>query len=356
MKSILNKIDRSWMDKYNYPLVISGPCSAENEIQVLKTAKQLTKISGVNVFRAGIWKPRTKPNSFEGVGEIGLKWLNKVKMQTGLMISTEVANSEHVKLCIDYNIDILWIGARTTASPFSMQEISEALEGTDKIVLVKNPIHPDIELWIGGLERLYNKGIRKLGMIHRGFYIYKNPKYRNQPNWNFLMDIKKIIPNIPILCDPSHICGNRVEIPEISKIACNYFKCDGLMIETHYNPNKAWSDSNQQITPDRLFDILTTIKYNNKINNLYILRVLIDELDENIISIISKRMNISKKLGKVKKTGNIPVLQSNRWNIIIDKYINMSKDLGISNKFIIKIFELLHKESIRIQNNIIVDN
>ncbi|WP_185869873.1 bifunctional 3-deoxy-7-phosphoheptulonate synthase/chorismate mutase type II [Blattabacterium cuenoti] len=356
-KDILNNsIDRSWIDQLTKPLVISGPCSAESEQQILETARKLNN-SYIQVFRAGIWKPRTKPNNFEGIGKEGLKWLNKVKKNTGLMVSTEVANSEHVKLALSFDIDILWIGARTTASPFTIQEIADALvERNDQIILVKNPIHPDIELWIGALERLFVKGIRKLGVIHRGFYTYNNPKYRNQPNWNLLLNFRDILPNIPVICDPSHICGNKEGILDIAKKAYHYFQYDGLMIESHCNPDSAWSDAQQQITPEYLLEMLKKLINVDKIHknkkSLNSLRILIDELDENIITLLSERMNISKKLGSLKKLSDISVLQPNRWKNIMNKYLTLGKNLGVSEVLLEGVFKLLHQESIKIQNEI----
>ncbi|WP_185878124.1 bifunctional 3-deoxy-7-phosphoheptulonate synthase/chorismate mutase type II [Blattabacterium cuenoti] len=355
MDKLNNNLDRSWIDKFNKPFVISGPCSAESEKQVLDIAKKLNQ-SYINVFRAGIWKPRTKPGNFEGVGEDGLIWLNKVKKYTGLMVSTEIANAEHVELCISYDIDILWIGARSTTSPFVVQEIAESLEhdNNKRIILIKNPIHPDIELWMGALERLYEKGIRKLGLIHRGFFSYKSLKYRNNPNWDILLHIKKILPRIPIICDPSHICGNRDHIFDVSTQSIKNFKCDGLMIETHCDPDNAWSDSKQQIHPNHLLNFLKKIQnnefeYKKEIDSL---RILIDELDENVISILSKRMEISKKLGVLKKKLNINTLQPNRWKLIMENYIEIGKNFGISKELIENIFNVLHKESIKIQNKI----
>ncbi|WP_185855749.1 chorismate mutase [Blattabacterium cuenoti] len=348
-----NNIDRSWIDKWEVPFVISGPCSAENEQQVLETAKRLKESCHIQIFRAGIWKPRTKPNNFEGVGEKGLKWLQEVKRKFGIMVATEVANAKHVEQCIGNDIDVLWIGARSTASPFTIQEIAEALEGSNPIVLVKNPIHPDLELWIGALERLLKKGIRKLGVIHRGFFIYKHSKYRNQPNWNILLELRKIISNIPIICDPSHICGNRKGIMDITNKAF-HFPCDGIMIESHCNPDKAWSDAQQQITPENLYDILKRLNIRSKDKskiNLDSLRILIDELDENIIFLLAKRMKISKELGTIKKNLDIAIFQPERWKYIIKRYISIGKNLGLSEKLLENIFEILHKESVEIQQN-----
>ncbi|WP_185862390.1 bifunctional 3-deoxy-7-phosphoheptulonate synthase/chorismate mutase type II [Blattabacterium cuenoti] len=356
MEKLNNSIDRSWIDKCNKPLIISGPCSAENEQQILETAKRLNP-SYVQVFRAGIWKPRTKPNNFEGIGKKGLEWLHKVKKNTGLMVATEVANAEHVKLAISFEIDVLWIGARSTASPFTIQEIADALEGeNNKIILVKNPIHPDIELWMGALERLLGKGIRKLGVIHRGFYTYKNSKYRNQPNWNLLCNFRRILPRIPIICDPSHICGNKEGILDIAKKAY-HFQYEGLMIESHCDPDHAWSDAQQQITPEKLLEMLKELTYIKKCytkskRDLNSFRILIDELDENIIALLAERMNISKKLGVLKKSSNIAIYQPTRLKNIMDKSINLGKNLGISEELLKGVFKLLHEESIKIQNQI----
>ncbi|WP_185877084.1 bifunctional 3-deoxy-7-phosphoheptulonate synthase/chorismate mutase type II [Blattabacterium cuenoti] len=357
MEKINNSIDRSWIDKFKKPLIISGPCSAESEKQIIETAKRLDT-SSVQIFRAGIWKPRTKPNNFEGIGEKGLEWLRKVKKNTGLMIATEVANEEHVKLAISFEVDVLWIGARSTASPFTIQNIADALEkANDKIVLVKNPIHPDVELWIGALERLLGRGIKKLGVIHRGFYTYKNSKYRNQPNWSTLLSFRNILPRIPIICDPSHICGNKEGIFDIAKKAY-YFQHEGLMIESHYDPDNAWSDSQQQITPEELLIMLSKLtnikdKFSKKSQiNLDYFRIIIDEIDENIISLLSERMNTSKKLGALKKSLDIDIIQPNRWNSIMNKSIFLGKKLGLDEKFLKELFKVLHQESIKIQNQI----
>ncbi|WP_041936698.1 bifunctional 3-deoxy-7-phosphoheptulonate synthase/chorismate mutase type II [Blattabacterium sp. (Blattella germanica)] len=356
MEKLNNSIDRSWIDKFNQPLIISGPCSAESEQQILETANRLNP-NYVQIFRAGIWKPRTKPNNFEGIGKKGLEWLHQVKKNTGLLVATEIANAEHVKLAISFDIDVLWIGARSTASPFTIQEIADALEGEkNKIILVKNPIHPDIELWIGALERLLGKGIKKLGVIHRGFYTYKNSKYRNQPNWNLLFNFRSLIPRIPIICDPSHICGNKEGIFDIAKKAY-HFQSEGLMIESHCDPDHAWSDAQQQITPEKLLEMLKQLtnfkKFDQKSKrDLDSFRIVIDELDENIIALFSERMNISKKLGSLKKDSDIPVYQPDRWNDIMKKSLIFGRSLGISEELLEGVFKLLHQESIKIQNQI----
>ncbi|WP_185864709.1 bifunctional 3-deoxy-7-phosphoheptulonate synthase/chorismate mutase type II [Blattabacterium cuenoti] len=355
-KNILNNsIDRSWIDKWNKPLIISGPCSAESEKQILETAKKL-KNSYVQIFRAGIWKPRTRPNNFEGIGKEGLEWLKKVKKDTGLMVATEIANAEHVRLAISFDIDVLWIGARSTASPFTIQEIADSLEGEkDKIVLVKNPIHPDLDLWIGSLERLFGKGIRKLGVIHRGFYTYKSSQYRNQPNWGMLLNFRSMLPRVPIICDPSHICGNKEGLLNIAKKAYHFFRCEGLMIESHCSPDNAWSDAAQQITPDHLMEMIKKLNVCDRKNEVDLdsLRILIDELDNNIITLLAERMNIVKKLGILKKYSKIAILQPSRWEKIMDKSLKLGRDLGISDHLLKGIFQILHEESIKIQNSIL---
>ncbi|WP_185869299.1 bifunctional 3-deoxy-7-phosphoheptulonate synthase/chorismate mutase type II [Blattabacterium cuenoti] len=356
MEKLNNSIDRSWIDELDKPLIISGPCSAESEQQILETANRLNP-SYVKIFRAGIWKPRTKPNNFEGIGKKGLEWLRKVKKNMNFLTATEVANEEHVKLAISFEVDVLWIGARSTASPFTIQKIADALEGeNNKIILVKNPIHPDIELWIGALERFVNKGIRKLGVIHRGFYTYKNSKYRNQPNWNLLFNFRDILPRIPIICDPSHICGNKKGIFDIAKKAY-HFQYEGLMIESHCDPDHAWSDSKQQITPENLVKMLKELTYVRKCDqknqkDLDSFRIIIDEIDENIIALLAERMNISKELGSWKKSTDVAVFQPNRWENIMEKSIVLGKSLGISEELLEGIFKLLHQESIKIQNQI----
>ncbi|WP_185882632.1 bifunctional 3-deoxy-7-phosphoheptulonate synthase/chorismate mutase type II [Blattabacterium cuenoti] len=354
---INNKIDRSWIDKFNKPITISGPCSAESEAQVLETAKRLDN-KYINIFRAGIWKPRTKPNNFEGIGEKGLHWLQKVKQDTGYMVATEVANEKHVKLALSFDIDILWIGARSTASPFIIQEIADSLEGNKEIIiLVKNPIHPDLELWIGALERLFAKGIRKLGVIHRGFYTYNNSRLRNQPNWNILLKFRKMFSRIPLICDPSHICGNKTGIYDIAKIAYHLFKYDGFMIESHCDPLHAWSDVKQQMTPEEVTDLLRNLKYtkNKKQNDdqasLNSLRILIDEIDDNMIYLLSERMKISKQLGILKKTKYLSFVQPDRWKYILTRSLKLGQELGISESIIENFFKLLHEESINIQKN-----
>ena len=351
---------RKWLDgfKLDHPLVIAGPCSAETEDQVLKIANQL-KGTDVSAFRAGIWKPRTKPGMFEGVGAIGLKWLQKVKKETGLLISTEVANSTHVKLALEHDIDILWIGARSTVSPFIVQEIADALEGTKKIVLVKNPVNPDLSLWLGGIERLYSSKIRNLGLIHRGFSTYEKSKYRNIPEWQIPVEVMNRFPDLPMICDPSHISGNRNLIFDVSQTALD-LNYDGLMIETHCNPDNAWSDANQQVTPDRLIEIMKDLKMRKVTtdeeeyqNNLIDLRAKIDVIDHALLENLGKRMKISDNIGKIKRSNNVAVLQNKRWNEILGKMILEGEKLDLSEEFILKLFKAIHQESINRQEKVV---
>ncbi|MBP8066711.1 MAG: bifunctional 3-deoxy-7-phosphoheptulonate synthase/chorismate mutase type II, partial [Flavobacterium sp.] len=335
-----------------------GPCSAETEEQVLEVAREL-KGSDVSIFRAGIWKPRTRPGGFEGVGAIGLKWLQKVKAETGLLLAVEVANAAHVKLALEHDIDVLWIGARTTVNPFAVQEIADALQNTDKIVLLKNPVNPDLSLWLGGLERLYNAGIKKLGVIHRGFSTYEKTKYRNIPEWQLAIELQSRFPDLPLICDPSHISGRRDMIEEVSQQALD-LNYDGLMIETHCHPDRAWSDAAQQVTPATLKQIFIDLKvrkqsdeaddYNSKLSGL---RTQIDELDSKLMDVLVKRMKIADQIGLLKKEKNVAVLQSNRWHQILEKMIEEGAQKGLSEEFILKLFKAIHQESIVHQERII---
>ena len=351
---------RSWLDdfKLNHPLVIAGPCSAETEDQVLKIAHDL-KNTDVSIYRAGIWKPRTRPGMFEGVGAIGLKWLDKVKKETGLLIATEVANASHVKLALEYDIDVLWIGARSTVSPFIVQEIADALKGTDKIVLVKNPVNPDLSLWLGGLERLYSANIKKLGVIHRGFSTYEKSKYRNNPEWQLPIELQNRFPDIPLICDPSHIAGRRDILQDISQTALD-LNFDGLMIETHTDPDNAWSDAAQQITPEVLVKMMEDLKirtltsneadYKNKLNTL---RTQIDVIDHGILETLGKRMKVAVSIGELKKQKNVAVLQTKRWNEILGNMILEGEKKGLSEEFVLKMFKAIHQESINNQEKVI---
>jgi chorismate mutase len=351
---------KNWLDdfKLNHPLVIAGPCSAETEDQVLKIAHEL-KNSDVSIFRAGIWKPRTRPGMFEGVGAIGLKWLQKVKEETGLLIATEVANSNHVKLALDHDVDILWIGARSTVSPFIIQEIADALEGTDKIVLVKNPVNPDLALWLGGIERLYSANIKKLGVIHRGFSTYEKTNYRNNPEWQLPIELQNRFPDLPLICDPSHIAGRRDILQDISQTALD-LNFDGLMIETHTNPDKAWSDAAQQITPKVLIKMMEDLKmrkitneefdYKNSLNTF---RTQIDVIDHGLLYNLGKRMKVAIEIGNLKKKKNVAVLQTKRWNEILGKMILDGEKKGLSEEFILRMFKAIHQESINHQKRVI---
>ena len=351
---------RTWLDNFNlrHPLVIAGPCSAETEEQVLKIAHEL-KNSDVSIFRAGIWKPRTRPGGFEGVGEIGLKWLQKAKAETGLLMATEVANATHVKLALEHDIDVLWIGARTTVNPFAVQEIADALNGTDKIVLVKNPVNPDLSLWLGGLERLYTANIKKLGVIHRGFSTYEKTKYRNNPEWQIAIDLQNKFPDVPLICDPSHITGKRDMIQEVSQQALD-LNYDGLIIETHIDPDNAWSDAPQQVTPTVLKQIFedlkvrkesdTTDDFTKSMNNK---RAQIDEFDAKLLEVLGKRMKIADEIGQLKKEKNVAILQNKRWNEILGKMILDGEEKGLSEEFVLKLFKAIHQESISHQEKVI---
>lgn len=336
------------------PLIIAGPCSAETEEQVLETAKLLSA-QGVKIFRAGIWKPRTKPGLFEGVGEEGLRWLKKVKQETGMYTATEVATQRHVFEALKYGVDMLWIGARTTVNPFAVQEVAEALRGTDIPVLVKNPVNPDLDLWIGALERLIAVGINRIGAIHRGFSTYDKKIYRNLPQWHIPIELRRRIPNLPIICDPSHIGGKRELIAPLSQQAMD-LNFDGLMIESHCNPDKAMSDSAQQVTPDVLTYIIEHLVIrdtNQTTESLSELRRSIDELDNELLAILAKRMRISKEIGTYKKEHNMPVLQAARYDEIFASRINQAVQMGMGDEFMKKVLEAIHEESIRQQLKII---
>ncbi|PZW41433.1 3-deoxy-D-arabinoheptulosonate-7-phosphate synthase [Mesonia algae] len=350
---------RGWLDNFdlNHPLVIAGPCSAETEEQVLKIAHQL-KNTDTSVLRAGIWKPRTRPGNFEGVGSLGLKWLQKAKEETGLMTTTEVANPIHVDLALKHDVDILWIGARTTVSPFMIQEIAEALKGTDKTVLVKNPVNPDLALWLGAVERFYKQGIENLGVIHRGFSTYDSSEYRNIPEWQIPIDLQNEFPDLPLILDPSHIAGRRDLIFELCQTALD-LNYDGLMVETHYDPDNAWSDAKQQITPETLDKYTIDLKVKNKVSSnedfnyqLKKLRTKIDKIDENLVDLLVKRMQVADDIGKVKKEHNVSILQPERWKQILERMISLSEGSGLQKDFILNVYKAIHQESIAHQKNI----
>lgn len=332
------------------PFVLAGPCSAETEEQVMQTAQELHD-KGLKIFRAGVWKPRTKPGGFEGVGSQGLAWLKKVKDTYGMYTATEVATAKHVLEALKYDVDILWIGARTTANPFAVQEIADALEGCDKIVLIKNPVNPDLELWIGAVERIYNAGIRRIGVIHRGFSSYEKKLYRNLPMWHIPIELKRRLPNLPIICDPSHIGGKRELIAPLSQQAMD-LGFEGLMVESHTCPDCAWSDKDQQVTPETLRFILNMLVIRDKAvttENLSELRRQIDELDTQLLETLSKRMRIAREIGQFKKENDMPVLQSGRYDEIINKRCMQAVELGLSHEFVKEVMEAIHEESVRQQ-------
>ncbi len=353
----LQDLENNWVKEFPKPLIIAGPCSAESEKQMLETAKRIKETNAeVPIFRAGIWKPRTKPNGFEGVGVIGLNWLKKVKEEYGFKTATEVANAHHVAAALEADVDILWIGARSTVNPFTVQEIAEALKGTEKPVLVKNPVNPDLALWIGALERLLGQEVKNLGVIHRGFSTYQKTKYRNIPNWQIALDFKNQFPNIPMIVDPSHICGNRTGLAAIAQEALNV-GYDGAMIETHRNPDEAWSDASQQITPEVLAELINNLQVRNSDisrfdDEMGRHRTLISDLDFQLIEILAQRMKISEKIGTLKKVNNIAIFQPERWKVITEYATQKADETGMSSEFIEKVFKAIHEESIEVQNNI----
>lgn len=345
----------TWLKIDITPLVIAGPCSAESEKQVISTARELTKCPNVKVFRAGIWKPRTRPDSFEGIGNIGLKWLSRVKEETSFLTTTEVANTRHVELCLENNVDILWIGARTTVNPFVVQEIADALKGVDIPVLVKNPINAELGLWVGAIERLYKAGIRKLAAIHRGFSTYEEMEYRNNPHWEIPIELKRLLPKLSLICDPSHIGGDRKFIEPISQMALD-FGIKSLMIETHINPDKALSDSKQQITPKKLIELLGKLKVRDTIPTdrllkaqIAHLRSAISKIDSRIIQDISDRMRFVEEIGQLKQQHKIPVLQIDRWETLLKNHIDKAQEKSLDGEFIKAIFELIHTQAVKKQ-------
>lgn len=336
------------------PFVIAGPCSAETEEQVMTTARLLAQ-KGCHNFRAGVWKPRTKPGGFEGNGEKALPWLKEVKEETGMLVTTEVATPEHVELALKYGIDILWIGARTSANPFAMQAIADSLRGVDIPVLVKNPVNPDLELWIGALERINQAGIKRLGAIHRGFSSYDKKIYRNMPMWQIPIELRRRIPKLPIVCDPSHIGGRRELIAPLCQQAMD-LGFDGLIVESHCDPDQAWSDAKQQVTPDVLDYILSMLVVRDEkmtTEGIVQLRKQIDELDNELMNLLSKRMRVCREIGQYKKEHNMTVLQTVRYNEILDKRGAQGALCGMGGDFVKKVFEAIHEESVRQQIDII---
>ena len=332
------------------PFIIAGPCSAESEEQVMTTATQLAK-KGCHMFRAGVWKPRTKPGGFEGHGEKALPWMQRVRQETGMLTAIEVATPEHVELAMRYGIDILWIGARTTANPFAVQALADALKGVDVPVLVKNPVNPDLELWIGALERINGAGVHRLGAIHRGFSSYDKKIYRNLPMWQIPIELHRRIPNLPIACDPSHIGGRRDLIAPLCQQAMD-MGMDGLIIESHCNPDMAWSDASQQVTPDILDYILSILVIRDQVvstENIVALRKQIDEIDDALIDLLAKRMRVSREIGQYKKEHGMTIVQTSRYSEILDKRGAQGSLMGIGADCIKQIFESIHEESVRQQ-------
>lgn len=348
-------MDSVWQKR---PFIISGPCSAETPEQLLETAKLLAASGQVDMFRAGIWKPRSKPGMFEGIGSEALSWLLDVKKQTGLPVCVEVATAKHVEDALKFETDLLWIGARTTVSPFSVQAVAEALKGTHVPVMVKNPVNPDIELWSGAIERLQNIGVQKIGMIHRGFSNYGDSLYRNTPMWHIPIEMKLRFPDLLMLCDPSHICGNRTMLGEIAQKSIN-LGFNGLMLESHFNPDDAWSDARQQVTPADLSLILQRLIWRAESSNeeefliaLSKFRQQINQIDDELLSLLSQRMKISEKIGEHKRSQNIIILQTNRWVEIAERVEKLGASLGLSAEFIARYLDALHLESINHQNKI----
>jgi len=339
------------------PILIAGPCSAESEKQTLQTAHELKKHKNL-IFRAGIWKPRTRPNSFEGIGSKGLQWIQKVKEETGLKSTIEVAKAKHVELALKYEVDIIWIGARTTGNPFAMQEIADSLKGIDIPVMVKNPINPELNLWIGAIERLLETGIYNIAAIHRGFFTYNNSKYRNIPQWQLALELKRKFPKLPMICDPSHITGNSNHILEIAQKAMD-MNYDGLMIETHIDPKNALSDKDQQITPSELENVLNNLVIRNFETDdkefkatLKQLRIQIDDLDIELLDVLKRRMDLVEKIGLHKKENKVTILQNNRWLEMLKSRVNYGEENGLSEVFIQQLLKAIHQESIDKQNSI----
>ena len=332
------------------PVVIAGPCSAETEEQVMETAKDLAK-NGVRIFRAGIWKPRTKPGGFEGVGSVGLTWLQEVKKETGMLVATEVANKQHVEEALNAGVDVLWIGARTSVNPFAMQEIADSLVGADVPVLVKNPVNPDLELWIGAMQRIYNAGIRQIGAIHRGFSAYGKHLYRNMPQWHIPIELRRRMPELTLICDPSHIGGKRELVAPLSQQAMD-MGFDGLIVESHCDPDRAWSDKSQQVTPEVLNFILNMLVVRDTTQtteSLTLLRQQIDQIDNDLLEALSKRMRISREIGQYKKEHSMPVVQTGRYDDILNSRAAAAEELGMNGDFMKTVYQAIHEESVRQQ-------
>jgi len=349
---------KHWLPQINNPLIIAGPCSLETEEQAMDTAKQLAKDHRVFVYRGGVWKPRTRPGSFEGIGSIGLKWLQMVREETGMPVGTEVANAQHAEEALKAGLDVLWIGARSTASPFVVQEIADVVRGTDAVVMVKNPVNPDVQLWVGAFERLSQAGIKNLVAIHRGFTPFRETEYRNYPNWKTVIELRRIMPNLPIICDPSHIGGKREYLYDISQKAFD-MGMEGLMIESHRDPSCALSDKEQQLTPtdlakllDRL--IIRTVTTDNKLfeNQLELLRNRIDALDRELLETLSSRMEIARQIGQYKKDNNVTALQIGRFAELMDKRVKLGESLNLNPHLVQQLFQHIHEDSVRMQTEI----
>jgi chorismate mutase len=349
---------KEWLPHINNPLLISGPCSLETEEQTVETARLLAKDHRVFIFRGGIWKPRTRPGMFEGIGSKGLKWLQTVKKETGLYVATEVANAHHTEQAVKAGVDVLWIGARSTASPFVVQEIADVIKGSNAVVMIKNPVNPDVQLWIGAVERVYQAGIKNIVAIHRGFTPFRDTKYRNYPNWQTVIELRRLIPNLPIICDPSHIAGKREYLYEISQKAFD-MGMEGLMIESHYNPAVALSDSAQQLTPADLAKLLDklVIRYPSADNpefenRLELLRNRIDTIDSELLEILASRVEIVKQIGKYKKEHNVTALQINRWSQLMESRIKLGQKLDLNEAMVKTFFQMIHEDSVRMQTEI----
>lgn len=348
----------TWANNHTRPLVIAGPCSVESEEQMLQTAKQIAGLGQVSLLRGGIWKPRTRPNSFEGIGREGLQWLKSAGEATGLPVTTEVANGRHVEWCLEAGIDILWIGARTTVNPFYIQEIADAVQGADVAVMIKNPVNPDLSLWLGGIERMAKAGITKLAAIHRGFSHFGASNFRNDPMWHLPIELRIKLPEIPIICDPSHIAGERQYLRQIAQKALD-LNMDGLMIETHYRPEEALSDAAQQITPDQLSDLIGSMVVRQllpteaaAINQLEMLREGIDNLDEQLVRLLHERFQVISKIGEYKRENEITILQPDRWTEILERVMTQANGLEMNPEFVKNFMQAIHTESIRLQTEI----
>ena len=357
LKLDINPI-KAWLPHIDNPLLIAGPCSLESEKQALNTARLLAKDKRVFVYRGGVWKPRTRPGSFEGVGSVGLSWLQKVREETGLPVGTEVANAQHTEEALKAGLDVIWIGARSTASPFVVQEIADVLKGSSAVVMIKNPVNPDVQLWMGAIERVHQAGIRNIVAIHRGFTPFRETKYRNYPNWKTVIELRRTMPNLPIICDPSHIAGKREYLFEISQKAFD-MGMEGLMLESHIDPSCAMSDAAQQVTPADLGKILDKLVIRNESadnpdfeNRLDMLRNRIDAIDSELLEMLSSRVEIVKEIGAYKRDNNVTALQINRWTQLMENRVNLGKKLDLDETFVKILFQLIHEDSVRMQTEI----